>query len=683
MQQTLFSFLTLDFLRMASDKNDPDTENLNLGSGIPKLILPPAIPVRPPKYTYAEYEEEYRVWKKSKRSDSAWKDLQWKRWREGFRGLTGIHYFYLTQVKIKDALGNPIRPTWRDVDDEIFQEFDYCYKNKKDLYVFKRREVGLSSIFGGVIPLWMLLMNPNSNSAMTSADIGRVSELTSSKLIFQHAHLFEHDDWHPKWHKPKRKTYDPQKGATFTQLDEDERPTGNESQITCRQTSQDAKDVTNLEGPRLAYVFLDELFQHPRPQDVRGSVTASMKEGFSKAGILVAGGSAGSITRLGGKEARRIVDQANTPFLKMLFVRGTKGISKAPIFNDEGEVIGEENFCVNGWSDEARAETWIRWYRSILDLSPDKKTLNWTIKQYPLDMNEVLQSDELGVIPKDIADLIPAQERELENRPRNIRRGKFDEVNGKATFINASNGDWVLLEDPVPGELYDFGTDAIPMMAKGTEVTNNPDETDRSMHCTVIRRRGSKRYVAIYLKRTSNVDIIFEQLMFAHQAFNGGLNMIERNSAALIYDRYSQANALHLLAPQPAVFGGKGFKRGTVRGIYKDGNNTERIYNAGFDYFREHMENVDFPIILEQLRVFGQENTDVIDAIMMCEVRVRTLELSDGKKAQMAMEQRYREVPVSYWEGGNRKVRYIKQPIDANGNRVDLHEGMKPLTSLL
>jgi hypothetical protein len=85
---------------------------------------------------------------------------------------------------------------------------------------------------------------------------------------------------------------------------------------------------------------------------------------------------------------------------------------------------------------------------------------------------------------------------------------------------------------------------------------------------------------------------------------------------------------------------------------------------------------------LEQLRVFGQENTDVIDAIMMCEVFVRNLELTDGKKAMMAMQQKYRDVPHIEYIDGKRLIRYQKKAVDANGNPMELHPGMKPIGAL-
>jgi hypothetical protein len=113
---------------------------------------------------------------------------------------------------------------------------------------------------------------------------------------------------------------------------------------------------------------------------------------------------------------------------------------------------------------------------------------------------------------------------------------------------------------------------------------------------------------------------------------------------------------LSALAYQPQWIGAKGFKKNTTRGIFKDGHNTEKIYNVGFKYFREHMSDVDFPIILEQLRVFGMENTDVIDAIFMCEVMTEGRIVTDGRRAINAMKAQYNEVPYMEIKDGKRVV---------------------------
>lgn len=621
---------------------------------IPKLVLPSAIDVKPPKFQYSQYENEHKDWLAAKKGESAWRTEQRRRWEFGWAGLSGIHYFYLTQVKIKNASGKMIRPMWRDVDGHILDKFLACLKNEIDFYVFKRREIGLSSIFGGLIPLWTSIVHTGSTSLMTSADLTRVNDLLANKFIAQHTALED-------WVQSKRKTYDTKKGhVKLGELDEDGNETGNVAEVVCRQTSQDKKDITNLEGARAKYAFLDELFLHPFPEEVRGSVESCLMEGMSRTGIMVAGGSAGSVSRLGLKEANRIKDSASNGVVEIMFISGAQGITNATIRDENNNKTGVENFCINGWSDDERATAYIMWQREILDLNPDKRQLNSFIKRYPLTLEEVLMSDEVGVIPKDVADRIPDQETELRNHPRNLRNIRVINTNGIMSFVNDPKGAWLIVEEPIKDELYLAGTDCIPMLSTKDESTLDPDDTDRSMHCTAIKRVSTNSIVAIYLRRSSDIDLIYGEVSDGQKLYNNCQNMIERNSAAVFYDRYKLDNNLNALAYQPTWIGAKGYRKNTTRGVYKDSHNTERIYNAGFDYFREHMQCVDFPIILEQLRVFGTANTDVIDAIFMIEVFHRGLEISDGKRAQMAMKAVYKEVPVVEIIRGRRVIRYKK-----------------------
>lgn len=641
--------------------------------GIPKLVLPPPIPVRPPKFQYSQYENEYKQWKKG---ESAWYDEQKRRWKEGHAGLSGIHYLYLTQMKIKDAEGNLIRPMWRDVDELILDRFLECYDNETDLYVFKRREIGLSSIFGGLIPLWISIMFPGSTSLMTSADLTRVSDLLANKFYAQWGSL---DDWC----RSKKVTYEKTKGIKLAERDEDGQETGNVADIVCRQTSQDKKDVTNLEGARAKYAFLDELFLHPYPEEVRSSVESCLMSGMGRTGIMVAGGSAGSVSRVGLKQINKIIESARTGMTSVLFISGAMGITSATIRDEKGKKIGTEDFCINGWSDVARAEAYINWQREVYEAGGDTGNLKSFIKRYPLTLDEVLTPDDTGVIPKDVADLIPDQELELKNNPRNLRRISItDNGMGSISFVNDPKGYTTISEPPVKGMTYEMGTDCIPMLMDKKEMTLDPDATEHSMHCSTVKCVETNSYVAILLLRTSDEKLIYQETMKLQLLYNGCLNMFERNRGDVLYLEYKNAGTLAMLAFQPVWIGSKGYKKNTMRGVYKDGNNTEKIYNAGFSYFRENMQNVDFPIILEQLRSFGLENADVIDAIFMCEVLSRGRAVSDGKRAMAVMKIKPRKVAYTTTdEFGRRVTRY--REVMSEKDREDYEAmmgGMQPIT---
>ena len=630
-------------------------------NGIPILELPPPIPVKPPKYTYEQYEDEFLSWKKGRKSVSSWREEQRKRWVDGHAGLSGIHYFYLTQIRIKHK-GQLIRPLFRDVDELCFNEFLNCVKNEKDKYVFKRRGFGLSTIYAGVIIIYIMVTQPGSTCLMTSADLGRVKDLLVNKFFSQIDSLEE-------WIGLKRTKNDDSKGIyESSHYDEDGNvEKGIKSVLLCAQTSQDKKDVGKFEGARAAYAFLDELFLHPYPIEVRAQTLPCLMDDFSRWGIMVSGGSAGLGNKLGMDYAKNIWknaehDHSYTP----LFIPGYLGISSVTIRDSKGDKVGSENFCINGWSDEKRAEAYIKWQRATHDMNPDKKNYMSFVKQYPLTIDEVFKSDVIGVIPEDIAMAIPTQELELERRPRNIRRIRVElDPNGHPTFTNDPLGAWMIVEEPVAGRTYEMGTDMAKMLMTKEESTMDPNGTDRSMNACVIKCIETDSYVAVYLRRTSDEKLIYREISIAQKLYNNCENMVERNTADVLYLQYKYDNNLHALAYQPRWIGSKDWKKNKTRGVWK-GSNEDKLLSAMFGYFRVYMHNVDFPIILEQLKVFGLENCDVIDAMVMCEVLSKGREVTDGQRALEAMKVRYREVPMVTMKDGKRHTEYIKVQIGEN-----------------
>lgn len=630
------------------------------GNSLPELVLPPPTEVKPPKYSYEQYEQEERSWRKGKRK---WQDEQRRRWVEGHAGLTGIHYFYLTQIRIKHR-GGLIRPIWRDVDEMVFEDYLDCKQNDIDEYVFKRRGFGLSTIYGGAIPIYIFVTNAGATCLMTSADLGRVSDLKNEKFISQLNSLEE-------WVGLKLKKNDDAKGVIeIRHFDADgEEIKGVISHMLCRQTSQDKKDVGKFEGARAAYAFLDELFLHPYPEEVRTQTESCLMDDQVRWGIMVSGGSAGLGNRLGMKEGKKIWDKSKTGLVRGLFISGALGISAATIRDTKGKKIGEENFCINGWSDVARAEAYINWQRSILEASPDKKEITSFIKRYPLNIDEVFISDIVGAIPKEIAEMIPERLRNLETEIPNIRRMRIKrDDNGKASLVPDPNGPFHMLENPVRGARYIMGTDPIPMVETANEATEVND-ANGSMFCSVIKDIDRQKYIGIYMKRSKHIGPIYSDVTGLQEMYNDCKNMIERNRGEVLHTHYRLNNNLEMLAYQPQWIGAKGFKRNTVRGWYKAGND-ERAYEATFDYYRMYMDNVDFPQMLEQLQVFGlpNENCDIIDAVISCEVYHKGLAINDGAMAKMAMEARYEEVPYTTIVNGKRVTRYRKSLV--NGDEI-------------
>ncbi len=181
------------------------------------------------------------------------KDLWWGKekeyWIEGRFDLAGPHYYALTQGWVKDARGYKKRPIWRDIDDLIYAGYLDAKKTNHDLFVTKRREVGLSFIFGGIIPMWIAMTNPGSTSLITSADKKRLEALFKDKTRVVYDEFDEYA--RPGIVSTRQEGYlhlgrrDAKSG----------RVTGLDSQIITKET---VDTPTAFEAYRAMHIFIDE-----------------------------------------------------------------------------------------------------------------------------------------------------------------------------------------------------------------------------------------------------------------------------------------------------------------------------------------------------------------------------------------------------------------------------------------
>ena len=131
---------------------------------------------KPPKFVY-----EGKPKGMSKAEEAKWWLQEQERWVEGHAGLKGLHYFYLTQVKIKQPRGSLIHPWWREVDEFVIDEYYEATRLGLDICIYKRRGIGLSALFGAGVPLWKAMTEPGSTSLLTSNNRSKTrSYLTKS-----------------------------------------------------------------------------------------------------------------------------------------------------------------------------------------------------------------------------------------------------------------------------------------------------------------------------------------------------------------------------------------------------------------------------------------------------------------------------------------------------------------------
>lgn len=306
---------------MDSNGNIPINEFNIIDNVSPK----PAMYVRTPTPTHFN----------TRRDEDAYWDKEFSKWRDGYSGLTGMHYWFLQECIIPDGNGKPIHPVWRDCDSELFESWKFCEDEKHDLMVMKRRELILSTFGGGVVPLYTALTKAGSESVLTSASKTRLQSLFRKKTEFMYDRL------NPYYKESKaRKT---QSGQLF--IAKEDRATKTFSGLQSAIWSIDTTlDPFGFESFRASYMFIDEAWLHPKVATVKSSANSSRMEGFERLSPMLIGGTAGLMDQKGSQEALKVYKSSKETKTLVLFLGGVKGVKQ---------------FMVNGHTNEKAAEEWI------------------------------------------------------------------------------------------------------------------------------------------------------------------------------------------------------------------------------------------------------------------------------------------------------------------------------------
>lgn len=418
-----------------------------------------------------EHKDAPYIWsdpeilKMGKSAEIKWREEEIKRWTEGYNGLTGSHYFALSQGFLKLPSGHTSRPWWRDTDAVTHEQYTDDFKRSNSLYIFKRRRYALSTIFGGFEPLRIALTRPGAVAGFTSCDVRRGNEIFREKLMVAFNSFdarwnisnlsasdlkkLERDNgiYLPEWRVFKKDTgsrdgtmlrvgfYQKREGSPFEdEMSESDEirfslfPTGDTSQINYAQTTRTESDAAAFEGQTMQYIFVDEFFLHPFANKVLASSESSLSDGFVRTGMFVTGGSSGEMSIGGIKQAQKVIKEHGNPASKtsLLFIRGCECVDKAPELDEYGVETGNILSFMYGcarrdaggvvryaYSDVDKATEWIKRNRGNLEKLADPTRLRQFIKAYPLSLDEVLESSIEGMLSPDLMSLLSERKSQL------------------------------------------------------------------------------------------------------------------------------------------------------------------------------------------------------------------------------------------------------------------------------
>jgi hypothetical protein len=577
---------------------------------------------------------------KTKYEEDKYYDEEYRRWVEGYNGLTGKHYAYLNIGSIKTVTGEIIRPRFRDGDQFVFENHEESIKYQQDEMIIKRREFGLTSIFGGFMPIYNCLIEPGSVNILTSADKFRVKGMFSSKTMVMYENL----------PLPER-MIPPQKYTRidgFLSLGQGDK-IGDGSEVWCLETADSDQAAKKMESFRAKSIFLDELFLHPRATQVLSSAQASILQGFVKKGHITLGGSCGAET-----EAEALAMKSNSAMIEKFwkdadhlgiratFIPGTLCIDEAPELNDNGLPTGKIiKFMENGYSLEDKAKDWIIKTRDRLEKAEDKTRYYTFIKNYPLAIEEVFEINRMGILSQDIYASLDFAKRKIHSEDTDKTYSlRMDSKTQQVEAAPSKKGVYHISSLPDPNKTYISGTDPIPF--------GDRDISQGSDYALCVKCIEDQEYVAYYAERNLDSDavidnaIMLQKLYKSKQFPEGAPTMLESNRGEVVLKGYKDRGELNLLANRPDSLGIIYQNKKSGKGWSNNDKTGPRANNYFIQFLKEYADRIRLLRIIEECAAFPNGNTDVIDAIKSCEILEADLQEKDKKKTKAGVRYSYR-----------------------------------------
>ena len=538
-------------------------------------------------------------------------------------GLTPLQYFFYTMMPIKLQGGKIGRPLWRNDDEELlFLPIKQCMDSISDpngevwdFMDLKRRRYGHTELLCKGIPMYYAFTHQGTNTMVTSADLGRISDIFKNKIFVGLDNMDMHNPFFPKdskgWLNYKGASNKSGAYATIMFPKVDEHDEDKESTIYGVET---VLKPDNVEGLTLIYGSLDEIGLHKHPTKVKASTDAALKIGIMRRGWMSMGGTCGEMTPENSKALANMVKDSIHSRTLVSFILGYHAV---------------DDFTVNGWTDHKKAIEWIESDRERKYKLTDKTEYYKAIKDYPLNPDEIFDTSQGCALPEYL------QERWKHQYAITVKReaGKFgtlhrDLDNGYVKFTETKDGKFFFHRPPIEGNKHALGCDPIP---------HNQAEDNGSEAATAAKDLVVQDYIGYYAERAEDANIVFENnillqdyVNFNHQLTKNdrfGKIMIEKNQGGSLLQKFVETGMENRLAKKPKVFKWVNVKYGEsdLRYGWQKAANAPYAYGFTEDYFNKHMEDIHIMRALEEMKWWKKQNHDLLDAMVSCEVYCRAI----------------------------------------------------------
>ena len=527
-----------------------------------------------------------------------------KIWETGENGLTGMHIFYLDEIKVENRVtGDSYSPICRDIDVLLFHKIEELRKQNKWMYISKGRGIGLSTLMFA-LPHWFFRMYAGSRCvATTGKDKKTLSYLFSNYFMYAYNNLDE----------AIRPTYinkNETASESFLKMEIKTKDNGGnvllkKSEFICKETADKPKSPTAFSGYGAIYGGFDELPLHPRRADLIKSAKEIFIDPMTKKikGFLLAGGTIeDTIDANGIAQLSEFIRNCESLNFHNVFIPATWG-----------------NNMINGWSQIEENEKLILEKRKELDLLDDKTYLNAEIKNNPLSLDEIFSMGAGGRWEEYAVERINLQAKHLSNPINKPSIGRYSiiEKEGEMVAIPNAKSPIQILEHPQDNTNYILGIDS-------TMSTDNTSGKSGNSKFALMVMKGVHPQsatefapVCIYMERPKDFEITFDTVI----------------RVLKYYNKYGNAKIAGELNATGGVLLEKIQKLGMFSTIIarKDLNKTGWVntkkawftrvesikdwqYTQMNRYFKKYADKVQFIELIQDAQKSDEANTDILDA---------------------------------------------------------------------
>lgn len=549
---------------------------------------------------------------------------------KGMKKISGKYYFYLNYYMI---LGNDgtsgnrktlIHPWYRTMDHEYFDTIETCKEEGKGMIVIKARDKGFSYMNSGAVA--------HEYTFFPFNDVGVAAGLQATADAFFDKVKKGLNGIHPNFkHSVLKDTTDIMRSG-YKQKNKDGKWEigGYQSTIICR--TMDNPEV--FKGERVSLMIFEEAGEFKKLKNAYMSSKACFMDGDIQFGVPIVGGTGGDITK------------ASKDFMDMYYSYDAYNL--IPMFIPASRAYYGFFDINTGVENEKAAIEKLTQERDNIQKSGDNDAYNLHVQNYPLTVEEAFLNTKSSRF--DISLLNAQRSRILSSIDfrSQIQRGYLDWELGNEEFAVKwrphPDGPYRILAHPMTEfRFLDIGgVDSYDQDTAGAS---------DSLGSAIIYRRfantdvPSDYVIAEYTDRPPKKEDFWDGVLKLAVYYNA--KMLVEYTKIGILDYFKRMNALKYLKEKPESAHNPGTKTRNRYGVHMNKQVKSLLEDLIDDYIRENVEDIWFMDLIDELAVYGRQNTDRAMAFGLC-----LIHNIDNYRLQVSDQQEEKDLGFRYYKMG-------------------------------